>query len=194
MGTDPSAFQNAMKTENTMYRSPLGVVLAAAALLLVPLLAMQLTDAVVWGPLDFAVAGTLLVGTGLAYQAAARKAGNVAYRFAVGIALGAALFLVWANLAVGVIGDEGNPANAMYIGVLAVGIVGAIVARLRPGGMARALFATAIAQAMVAIIAIAFGLGGLDSGPREILAVNGLFVALFAGSALLFRRAAHPAD
>jgi hypothetical protein len=35
----------------------------------------------------------------------------------------------------------------MYIGVLAVGIIGAIIARLRPRGMARALFATALAQA-----------------------------------------------
>ncbi|MDB4949969.1 MAG: hypothetical protein JWM27_2618 [Gemmatimonadetes bacterium] len=179
-----------MKTDNTAYRSTIRIVLAAAFLLLVPLLAMQLTDEVVWSLTDFATAGGLLVGTGLLYQLAARKAGNLAYRVAAGVALGAALFLVWANLAVGVIGSEDDPANWMYVGVLAVGAIGAMIARLRPQGMARALFATALAQALVAVIALSFRLGSPESGPLELLAGNGLFVALFVGSALLFRHAA----
>ena len=57
-------------------------------------------------------------------------------------------------------------------------------------GMARALFATALAQALVAVIALLAGLGSPWSPPVEILAVNGFFVALFVGSALLFRYAA----
>ena len=63
------------------------------------------------------------------------------------------------NLAVGIIGTEDNPANLMYGGVLAVGIVGAIIARFQPHGMARALVATALAQALVAVIALIAGLG-----------------------------------
>jgi hypothetical protein len=55
--------------------------------------------------------------------------------------------------------------------------------------MARALFATALAQALVAVIALTFGLGSEWSRPAEILGVTGLFVALFVGSALLFRHA-----
>ena len=112
-----------------------------------------------------------------------------AYRAAVGVALAAAFLLVWINLAVGVIGDSGDLANLMYIGVLAIGIIGAIIARFRPPGMARALFATALAQALVAVIALIFGLGSPWSPPAEILALNGFFVALFVGSALLFRHA-----
>ena len=77
----------------------------------------------------------------------------------------------------------------MYFGVLAVGIIGAIVARFRPHGMARALFATALAQALVAVIALIFGLGLPWSPPVEVLALNGFFVSLFVGSALLFRYA-----
>ena len=77
---------------------------------------------------------------------------NAAYLSAVGIALGAAVMLVWLSLGVGIIGADGDPANRMYFGVLAVGIIGAILARLRPDGMARALFATALAQAAVAAI------------------------------------------
>jgi hypothetical protein len=98
----------------------------------------------------------------------------------------AALTLVWVNLAVGLIGAEDNPANLMYVGVLAVGIISAIMARLQPRGMARALFATALAQALVAAIALIAGLGLPHSGPAEILLLNGFFVALFAGSAWLF--------
>ena len=112
------------------------------------------------------------------------------YRFAIGVALAAAFILIWLSLGVGIIGKDGDPANLMYFGVLAVEIIGAIIARLQPHGMARALFATAFAQALVAVIALIAGLGLPWSGPAEILGLNGLFIALFAGSAWLFRRAA----
>lgn len=116
---------------------------------------------------------------------------STAYRSAIGVALAAACMLVWLSLGVGIIGKDGDPANLMYFGVLAVGILGAIIARFQPHGMARALFATALAQALVTIIALVAGLGLPWSGPAEILVLNGFFIALFAGSAWLFRRAAH---
>jgi hypothetical protein len=181
---------SALKERSTMlarnmYRSVVGVALATAFTLLLPLLA-----APAWTLFDFVFAGALIFGTGLTYVLVARKAGNIAYRAAVGVALAAAFILAWLNLAVGVIGTSGDPANLMYIGVLAVGIIGAIIARLKPHGMARALLATALAQALVAVIALIFGLGSSLSPPVEILALNGFFVALFVGSALLFRNAA----
>jgi hypothetical protein len=173
------------------YRSTIGIVLAAASILLVPLLAMQITDAVVWDLADFAVAGALLVGTGLMFRMAARKAGNIAYRAAVGVALAAAFILVWLVGAVGVIGEDGDRADLMYGGVLAVGIIGAIVARLRPEGMARALLAMALLQALVAVIALIAGKHHAPvSSVYEIVGLNGFFVALFIGSAWLFRHAA----
>jgi hypothetical protein len=52
--------------------------------------------------------------------------------------------------------------------------------------MARALFATALAQALVAAIALIAGLGLPWSGPLELLLLNGFFIALFVGSAWLF--------
>ena len=113
-----------------------------------------------------------------------------AYRAAVGVALAAASLLVWLSLGVGIIGADGDPANLMYFGVLAVGVLGVVVARFRPHGMARALFATALAQALVAAIALIARLGYPWSGPLELLVLNGFFVALFVGSAWLFRNAA----
>ena len=115
---------------------------------------------------------------------------NTTYRWAVGVALAAALVLVWLSLGVGIIGRDGDPANLMYFGVLGVGIVGALIARFRPGGMARALFATALAQTSIGAFAVIAGLGYPWSGPLELAILNGFFVALFLGSAWLFRRVA----
>lgn len=111
-------------------------------------------------------------------------------RFGVGVALAAAFLLAWVSLGVGLIGADGDPANVMYFGVIAVGIVGALIARFEPRGMAVALFATAAAQALVAAIALFGGLGRPWSGPLEIVLSNAFFVGLFTGSGCLFRRAA----
>ena len=163
----------------------------AALLLLLPLLAMQLTDQVAWNVGDFAVLGGLLVGVGLTSEVAARKAGTVVYRVAVGLALAAAFALIWVNLAVGVIGTEHDDANLMYGGVLGVGVVGAMIARSRSLGMARAMLATALAQALVAVIALIAGFGSTGpSWPLDILGLTGFFVALWLISAWLFRKAA----
>jgi hypothetical protein len=175
-------------TNKPEYRSAVRIVLAAAFILLLPLLAMQITNEVAWTLSDFVVAGALLVGAGLMYELAARKAGNTAYRAAVGVAVLAVLLLAWVSLAVGIIGVEGDPADLMYIGVVAVGIIGGLIARFQPYRMARALFATAIAQVIVVVIALIAGKHhSAESSLSQILGVNSVFVVLFLGSALLFR-------
>jgi hypothetical protein len=183
---------------NTAYRSIIRIVLAAAFILSLPLLAMLTTDDVDWGVADFAFAGVLLVGTGLMYELVARKAASNPYRAALGIAVAAAFILVFLMGAVGIIGEDGDPADLMYFGVLAVGIIGAVIARFRPEGMARALLAMALATALVAVIALIAGKHEAPiSSVWEILGLNGFFVALFTGSAWLFRHAARkpaPAD
>jgi hypothetical protein len=177
---------------NSPYRSAIGVALATACLLLVPLAAMRLTDEVDWSGADFVVAGALLFAAGMTYKMVSARLGNTAYRAAVGIAVAAALLLVWANLAVGLIGSEENPANLMYLGVLAVAVIGALLARLRPQGMARAMLATALALVVVAVTALVAH-GYLWRQPLEVLGVSGFFAALFVASAWLFRRAAQTA-
>jgi hypothetical protein len=112
------------------------------------------------------------------------------YQLAVGLAAGASLMLVWLSLGVGIIGRDGDPANWMYFTVIAVGIFGALIARFRSRGMARVLLAMALVQTAIAAIALTRGLGYPESGPLELSALNGFFVALFVASAWLFRRAA----
>ncbi len=79
---------------------------------------------------------------------------NTAYRAASGLALAAAFSLIWLSLGVGIIGQDGDPANRMYFGGLAVGIIGASSARLHSRGMAYTLGAMALAQALIAAIAL----------------------------------------
>ena len=168
-----------------------GIVLATAFILLLPLLAMLVTDEVAWGPADFAVAGALLGGRPH-LSGGSEESGQ--YRVQSRgrcCARGSAPPRLVATLAVGIIGETGDPADLMYGGVLAVGIFGVVIARFRPHGMARALLAMAVAQALVAVIALIAGKHQAPiSSVFEIVGLNGLFVALFIGSAWLFRHAA----
>lgn len=180
------------RIRRSIRRQILYVGIGTALILMIPLLAMQFTDEVNWDETDFIVMGTLLIGTGLTYVLMTRMSDSIAYKAAVGIAVATGLILIWMNLAVGLIGSEDNPANLLYGGVFAVGIIGAGIARFRARGMARALFATAIAQLLVPVIAliifrppVSFG----DPGVVGVFILNGFFAALFAVSALLFRQA-----
>lgn len=160
----------------------------AAFILLLPVVAMQFTREVDWAASDFVVAAVLLLGALGAYEVAARKASHAAYRAGVGVAIAAALLLTWVNGAVGI--TDGG-ADGLYLGVIAVGIIGAIIAWFRSEGMAYAMLATALAQAAVGTGALIAGMVPAHNSAFEILGLTGFFVALFAGSAGLFRRAAH---
>ena len=75
----------------------------------------------------------------------------------------------------------------MYFGVLAVGIVGALIGRFQAAGMARALLATALAQALVGVIALVANLGATGPmWPLDILALTWFFAMLWLISAWLF--------
>lgn len=136
-------------------------------------------------------------------EVVARTSPHSAYRLAVGIAVLSALLLVWINAAAGIIGD--GPVNLMYVGVIAVGLIGAAIARLEPDGLARTLFAMALAQMSVPVIALVMWKAGwqdllvhpnspnppFDPGIAPVFGLNAVFAMLWIGSAFLFRRAAH---
>lgn len=87
------------------------------------------------------------------------------------------------NLAVGIIGSEEHPANLVFGGVLAVGVIGAVMGRFRPTTMGRALIATALAQASASGIALVAGYG-------RACILSTCFIALWLSSARLFWQAA----
>lgn len=162
-------------------------ILVTAAVLLVPFLAMQLNldEGVNWGPMDFAVMGVLVLGSGLLFEYASSRTHDLAQKAAVAIAVGSALFLVWVNLAVGMMDVENG--NLMYVAVLFLALVGAAVGRFEPRDASIAMFATAAAHALVAIIALVAGLA-------PTLPADAFFIAAWVASALLFRQASASSD
>jgi hypothetical protein len=170
------------------------VALATAALLLIPLVAMRFDTGVNWNPSDFVVAGVMLSGAGCAFVLIARKWNNTAYRLGVGVAVAAGLLLMWANLAVGLVGSEDNPANLLYGGVLLVAGIGAAGAHFRPLGMSRAMFAAALTYALVTVIALFFwrptgAVAEPAVGMMSVLGANAAFAALWVVAGWLFQRA-----
>ena len=164
-----------------MRKPLLRIALITAIILAIPLVMMQLSDDWRWGFFDFIFMGALLFGAGTTYELIARLGGSTAYRAATGLAVFTALILVWVNAAVGVIGD--GAVNLMYVGVLAVGIVGTGLARLKARGMARTLFAMTLAQLAVPVLALVIWNPPFDPGIMPVFAV------LFVGSGLWFWRA-----
>ena len=84
----------------------IGIFVAVAALLFAVYAAMWLVGDMKWSRFDFAAAGVLLLGTGLAIEIVLRVVKKFEYRIAICAAILLALFLVWAELAVGLFGTR----------------------------------------------------------------------------------------
>jgi hypothetical protein len=179
-----------MENQRKFKQSILGVGLATALLLMLPLIAMQFTNEVDWSPFDFMVMGALLFGTGVSFVVVISFATNLIHKAAIAMAVGSTFFLIWANLAVGLIGGGPNLGNLMYLGVIAVIIIGSIRVGFSASGMEKVMYLTAGTLVLVAAIAL---ITGMDQYPgssvNEIIGVNGMFALLFAIAGSLFHYA-----
>ncbi|MEH3157614.1 MAG: hypothetical protein PGN08_01075 [Sphingomonas taxi] len=105
--------------------------LTAAGLLLAPLVAMRFTSEVVWTAGDFACAALLLFGPLIAFEVLTRRTASLGHRIAIAATLGGAALLTWVNGAVGIIGDEANPANRIFVAIALAGVAAAVVLAMR---------------------------------------------------------------
>jgi hypothetical protein len=145
-----------------------------------------------WTVSDVLFAAMMFGIAGLAIELAVRVSSNIAFRGGVVVAVAASFLLVWVNGAVGFLGDEGNPANLLFFGVIAVALAGAIVARFRARGMAFAMLAAAFAQLAIGALAIPLGWASPGSqGLYEVVLGSTLFTGLWLLSAGLFRWASN---
>ena len=103
----------------------------------------------------------------------------------IGLAALTGFLTIWVNLAVGMLGDEDGTINLVFAGVLFIATAGALIAGLRPRGMALAMLAAAIAQ--LAAVGVALAMGGYDA--RE-LTFTAMFGLPWLASAALFHKAA----
>jgi hypothetical protein len=169
---------------NQLGKTMLRVALVSLGLLMVPLVASRVVDGWNWNPGAFVFVYFLFFATGMAYALIARRMTSWAYKVGVGVALVAGFALGWSNIVQ--VADSGHPENLVYYSVLAVGIVGALLARLKARGLALTLFVMAATLALIAVL--------LPSGAAPDLALrvaigHGVFVVLFTASGLLFRHA-----
>lgn len=90
-----------MLTQNKRF---IGILLTVAFILLVPFTAMQFTNEVDWSLFDFIIMGGLLLGTGILCELVLRIVKSVKNRIVLIAILLIGLFLIWAELAVGIFG------------------------------------------------------------------------------------------
>lgn len=75
------------------------------AILSIPLIAMQFTKEVNWDYRDFIIMGILLSVTGLGIEMVTRKIKSTNLKIVLTLAILFLLFLIWAELAVGIFGS-----------------------------------------------------------------------------------------
>lgn len=149
---------------------------------LIPLAAKLLVEGMLWTTFDFIVWGVMLLVAAGVCEVGLRLSGSLAYRAGFVVAAGTAFLITWSNLAVGIIGDENNPLNQIFFGVIAIAAVGSFLARFRPKGMALAMLVTAVAQFGTAFVALAY--------EHIVFAIAGVFSLGWLLAAWLFREAA----
>jgi len=177
-----------MKSLSKFLHTITGAAVITLFILFIPLIAMQFTQQVDWSVGDFLVIGILIFSMALAYVLLARYAPNFIHRAAIGSAIGTTFLLIWANLAVGLIGAGPHAGNLMYIGVVAFVIIGTYLSRFTARGMELTMFCAALSIVLVVVIAL---LANMQSYPNssvaEIISVNAFFAFLYCISGLLFR-------
>lgn len=144
-----------------------------------------------WTLLDFVAFGVMVGVAGGVVLLALLLSRNPLYRAGVLIAAAASFMVVWSAFAVGIIGDEQNDANYLYLAALAIAPMGAAMSGFRARGMSNAMFATALAFVSIGVAALTFRWGAdAQDTLRGIAIGSGFFPALFAVSGWLFLRAA----
>jgi hypothetical protein len=144
-----------------------------------------------WTLSDYLVMGGMLGVAGGAVELAMRAPGGPAYKGGAVVAVAASFLLLWVCGAVGFLGDEDNPANLAFFGVIGIAVAGAALGRFRAMGMARAMFAAAAAQALIGAVALPLNWTspGRD-GLYEVVMGTSIFTVLWLIAFGLFRRAA----
>jgi hypothetical protein len=165
------------------------VALVPLGLLLIPLVGNVTVEGWNWKWNDFIFAYVVFAITAFVYRLiVSRKPANLVYKLAAGLAVAAGFLITWLTAAVQIIGEE-NPGNILYGGVILTGLVGVGLARFKPAGMARAAFVTAGVNFLVPVTAALFWPADFNPGVEKVFILNGVFVAMFIVSGLLFRHA-----
>lgn len=165
----------------------------AAGLILFPLVAMQFTSEISWSAADFVFAVVMLGSVGLALELALRTK-NRTFTMAVAVALLASFLQIWFAGAVGIIGNENEDSNLLFVGVVGVALAGSAIALFRPASMAIVMVVAGMAQAAVPLVASLIGDSTMAAiWAREAIVLTIVFTTMWLVAARLFRAAARNA-
>lgn len=103
--TSVGIIREEMRYMITQNKNLVRIPLAVALFLLIPLVLTLLSGSIEglgwhWGPGDFVSAFVLLSGAALTVDFAARRVNKTTHKVAIGVAVGAVVFLIWVELAV----------------------------------------------------------------------------------------------
>ena len=128
-----------------------GALLALAT----PWFLMRLTGQGAWTAFDFVVFGVMVGAVCAGFELAMRMSNRWTYRLAAFMTVIGGFLMVWANLAVGIIGNEEDPRNLMFYGLLLIGFVGALITRFEARGLTWILRLMALTQLVIFLVAAA---------------------------------------
>ncbi|VXC57822.1 hypothetical protein [Massilia sp. 9I] len=99
---------NSLHVKPSLAHSLLIVALVTAAILMIPLVAMQFTTEVVWTAIDFVAAGILLLLTGLVLTFTLRRLRTAKSRLMAAGLISLGFLYCWAEMAVGIFTNLGS--------------------------------------------------------------------------------------
>ena len=163
---------------------------ALLALLALPAIAMQFTPDVDWTGSDFLFAAVLLGMLGAGMELAVRSARNTPQRVGIALAVLAGFLTLWSNAAVGIIGNESEPTNLLFVAMVVFAVTASLALRLRPAGMRWLMAALSAGQFVVGVVAGLWTMPGHDVE----WGVLAFFAIIWGASSGAFHRARRFAD
>ncbi|WP_375290716.1 hypothetical protein [Qipengyuania sp.] len=159
---------------------------AAAALLLIPAVAMRYTREVNWTASDFVFGGVLLAALVAGFEVAMCVGRNAPHRLGIAIAALTGFLTVWINGAVGILGSEDEATNLAFIALVCGAVIAGFVTWFRARPMVWVMAALSVSQFVVGIAAALWTMPGhqVEWGVLAFFAVLwGGAAACFSGSA-----------
>lgn len=165
-------------------KNTLRVALWTLAVWMVPVTAAQFVPDWHWAIGGFVRVYLVLFAAAMALTLIAKRMKVWSYKAGVTLATVTALSLGWSTMVQ--TADSGHPERLWFLSVLAVGLIGAALARLKAPGLAFTLFAMAV---VLTLITLVLPTGAAPDLAQRMAFGHALCVILFAGSGLLFRHA-----
>jgi len=189
MTTTSSTNQAPLEKTLSIVQAIFRVAVVSAWLLFIPLTASFVTTEMEWTLSDYVLVWVMLFVAGTTYTLVSRLSSDYTYKAAVALASVTGLFMVWSNLAVGIIGNEDNAINVVYFVIIMIGFIGAFWVRFQSKGLSRVLGGMALLVAVVGAYALLSGMQHMpESSTMQIIGVHMFFITPLAIAAILFHQ------